>query len=50
MVIALVTGAVFPGAVPIEFEGFLKRIECLFWGLGVVCVGGQAGGHWARSG
>lgn len=45
MLIAPVTGAVFPGAVPAGFEGFLKRIECLFWRLGGVCVGGRVEGH-----
>lgn len=34
-----VSGAVFLGAVPTGFEGFLKRTKYLFWGLeGAVSV------------
>lgn len=34
MFIAGVTGAAFPGAVPVGIEGFLKGTEGQFWGLG----------------
>lgn len=44
MIMARVTGAVFPGAVPVGLEGFLKGTEGQFWGLGGVGVGG---GGWS---
>lgn len=39
MIIACVIAAVFPGAVPVGFEGFLKGTDGQFWGLGGIGVG-----------
>lgn len=41
--IARVSGAVCPGAVPVESEGFLKGIGPQCWGLGGAGVGGGGG-------